>query len=620
MQLRDYQGDSVQAVFDYWAQGGGNPLVEMATGLGKSVSLAELVFQIAQQYPNLRMLMLTHVKELIAQNYRALIRHWPQAPAGIYNAGLGRKDFRHQIVYGSIQSVARNAELLAPRHVVFVDEAHLVSPKVTTQYQHVFKVMRQAYPQMRVVGLTATPYRLDTGTLIGEGQLFDDIVYKYNVADGIRDGWLTPVTSKSNPRVSIDTSKVSIRGGEFLEKELIEAAGDPAMILAACTDMLKQASDRKSVLVFCTGVAHAAAVAECLRVLGETAEVITGNTPDIVRDRIINQFKAGDIRFLTNANVLTTGFDAPELSCVALMRPTLSTALYVQMIGRGTRVTETIDINSYSSAEERRYEIENSVKPDCLVLDYAGNLQRHGPLNLVTGKQAKVRRDEEAEGLMDCSNPDCKITSEIAAWEKNAFRCPECNSKKCKHCGEWSDADLWGGVGLNVCPLCDADENEKIKGDSGRVADHEVEAVEGELIADVAREKGWRRVEMWDCAVHSKKMWDVNSIDTLRVTYFCSHGQRFQEWLCFDHPKDGYPYRKAAKWWKEHRGNDPIPTSVREAHKRFPVEQMLAVIDDYDPLVSPHWIVVEREGKFDKIVDRSFEEELNEKRVGGALW
>lgn len=624
MKIRDYQLDAENAVFDYWRDGGGNPVVEAATGLGKSVILANIVKRLASEYPNIRILMLTHVKELIVQNYKALLRVWPNAPAGIYNAGLGRKDYKHQIIYGSVQSVANNPKLLAPRHCVLIDEAHLVSPDDATRYQSVLRVLRQEYERLRVVGLTATPYRLDSGILTGEGQLFDDVVYKYNIGDGIRDGWLSPVTSTSKPSVSIDTSKVALRGGEFLDRDLQAAAGDPAMILAACEDMLKRAAERSSILIFCVGIDHAAAVVECLVTLGETAAVITGNTASDERGRLISEFRSGAIRFIANVGVLTTGFDAPELDCIALMRPTLSTSLYVQMIGRGTRVSETVDINSYETADQRRWAIENSVKPDCLVLDYAGNLQRHGPVNLVTGEKAKVGRDDQADGVRDCRNPECKTSSDVDAWEANAWRCPECNARRCKHCGVYEDNALWGGIAGDICPQddCGKGADEPVEG-FGRQAEHEVEADEGSpLIADVARQNGWLKVMGWTSNRHSKKIYDPTTTDSLRVEYICEFGVKVQEWVFFDHPAGSLPRKKAMAWWNQH-GFCGHPIKVEGALDLWPIDvkEVLDMWPEAAPLRHPRWILVHKdEKKYDRIVDRSFEDELEEHRATGALW
>jgi DNA repair protein RadD len=224
--LRDYQTAAKQSVLDYWAAGGGNPLIDMATGLGKSVTLASLTREVLDAYPGLRVLMLVHVAELVLQNSQALLRLWPSAPVGIYSAGLGRRDTSQRIIFASIQSVYRRAKELGAFDLVLIDEAHLVPSAGEGMYRHLLDALREMRPDLRVAGFTATPFRMDTGRLDdGKDRLFDEIVFSYGIGKGIDDGWLSPLVSKSGA-TEIDVSMVAKRGGEFVSGALEAAADD----------------------------------------------------------------------------------------------------------------------------------------------------------------------------------------------------------------------------------------------------------------------------------------------------------------------------------------------------------------------------------------------------------
>lgn len=331
MKLRSYQSAAVDAVFQYWREGGGSPLLDLATGLGKSVIIAKLIQEIGTRYPDMRILVLVHVQELVEQDFTALIRLWPQASAGIYSAGLGRRDAHHRITFASIQSVFRKGRDIGPRDLVLIDEAHLVPKAGEGMYLTLLEALRDVTPDLRVAGLTATAFRLDSGRLDqGEGRLFDQIVYHYGVGEGVEDGWLAPLTCRA-ASIEIDVSDVAKRGGEFVAGALEAAADKDELTRAAVAEIMARAGDRQSWLIFCSGVKHAQHVCTALNAEGVPCGVVTGETPKEIRRQLIADFKRGKLRALTNAQVLTTGFDAPQTDLIAFLRPTLSTGLYVQM-------------------------------------------------------------------------------------------------------------------------------------------------------------------------------------------------------------------------------------------------------------------------------------------------
>lgn len=529
--LRPYQQTANQAVLDYWAAGGGNPLVSLATGLGKSLLIAKLTQDVLREYRDMRVLMLVHVRELVEQNLRAMLSIWPDAPIGINSAELGRRDRHSRILFASIQSVYKDAYALGQRDLILIDECHLVPKAGDGMYRELLNRLRDGTPDLRVAGFTATPFRLDAGRLDqGEGRLFDEIVYDYEIGRGISDGWLSPLISKASA-TEIDVSGVKRAGGELVAGALEAAADKETLTRAAAAEMLRYGADRRSWLIFCSGVKHAHRVRDVLRELGIMAETITGETPSGERARLIRDFKAGRVRALTNAQVLTTGFDAPMVDLIAFLRPTLSTGLYLQMVGRGVRLADG--------------------KANCLVLDFAGNVRRHGPVDAV------VTPTDRTKGV-----GAEKVTIDTV----RAKECPQCNglvalnTRSCPWCGhEW--------------PLVDRPK-------------HDAEADDTPILSTEQRAPELIPVVSWKAERHEKP----GGTDSLRVTYFAGL-QSYPEWVCVEHR--GPIREKAEHWWRRHNGGSP-PANVDEALRRF------------GDLTMPAMISVKREGKFWRVVSRQF--------------
>src|SRR5262245_25626119 len=277
-ELRPYQQAALTAVGNYWRDGGGNPLVVMATATGKSVVIAHLIRDISRRYPALRVLVVTHVLELIEQDLIPLRALWPDAPIGINSAGIGEREWDASIIFAGVQSVWRNAARLGPRHLMLIDEAHLVPHDGDGMYRSLLSELHALTPAggMRIAGFSATPFRLDSGRLDeGEGKIFDDVVFDYGIGQGIEDGWLSPLTSKATG-TEINIRGVGRRGGEFIAGELERAADDSAIVSAACDEIMARGTNRHSWLVFCCGVAHAHHVSEALRMRGISCRVVTG--------------------------------------------------------------------------------------------------------------------------------------------------------------------------------------------------------------------------------------------------------------------------------------------------------------------------------------------------------
>jgi DNA repair protein RadD len=364
LQLRDYQQSAIDGLYDYWSAGRGNhPIIVAPTGAGKSLIIAKLI-EDALSFPETRVMVLAHVKELLEQNARELLHLLPGADIGFYSASIGQKRLDRRVTFAGIQSVWQRAFDIVPApDLVLIDECHLVPKDSATRYGKFIADLQVCNPAVKIVGLTATPYRLDSGYLHkGDGALFDGIAYDIPIGLLIDRGYLAPVVSRSSAN-NIDLTGVRMRGGEFVESDLAAAASDPELLRRTVAEIVERGADRRAWLVFACGVNHAEMIRAAMADHGVDAEVVTGADSRADRDRVIEDFRAGRLRCLINVNVLTTGFNVPQVDLVALVRATASPGLYVQMVGRGTRTAPG--------------------KTNCLVLDFGQNVERHGFIDAV---------------------------------------------------------------------------------------------------------------------------------------------------------------------------------------------------------------------------------------------
>lgn len=397
--LRDYQRRAIDQLYQWFSDGRpGNPCIEMPTGSGKSHVVAALCREAVETWPETRILMLTHVKELIEQNAEKMLQHWPDAPLGIYSAGVGRRDIGKAITFAGIQSLRDKADIVGHIDLLLIDECHLVSHKQQGSYRNLIDSLIDINPKLRVIGLTATPFRLGHGLITDDSALFSDILRPVSIEELVARGFLAPLRSKLTAH-QLSVAGVGKRGGEYIARDLQAAVDTKNNNERVVDEVISLAGDRRSWLFFCAGVKHAHHIAEILESRGITAATITGKTPKKEREKIISDFKAGRIRALTNANVLTTGFDHPDLDLIAMLRATESAGLYVQCAGRGMRKKSHTD--------------------HCLVLDFAGVVQRHGPITAVqpgkppAGGEPPVKACEACQELnqiaaricVACGNP-----------------------------------------------------------------------------------------------------------------------------------------------------------------------------------------------------------------------
>lgn len=398
--LRDYQQRAIDQLYTWFdAVGKGNPCLVLPTGSGKSHIIAALCKDALQSWPETRILMLTHVKELIEQNAEKMRIHWPGAPMGIYSASIGKRQLGEPITFAGIQSIRKKAKDIGHIDLIIIDECHLVGHKDEGSYRTFLSDMRAINEYVRVIGLTATPYRLGHGMITDKPAMFDDLIEPVTIEELIFKKYLAPLRSKLT-RAALDTSGVHKRGGEFIESELQAAVDTEENNSRIVKESIALAGERKAWLFFCAGVLHAQHVCDELKKNDVPAECVTGQTTKQDRQRIINDFKSGKLRALTNANILTTGFDYPDIDMIVMMRPTMSPSLYVQMAGRGMRVKSHTD--------------------HCLVLDFAGVVSTHGP---ITAVQPPNKRGDRASG--DAPTKVCDECGEICA--ASARKCSSCD-------------------------------------------------------------------------------------------------------------------------------------------------------------------------------------------------
>jgi DNA repair protein RadD len=396
-----------------------------------------------------------------------------------------------------------------------VHNCHLIPADGEGMYRQFLSETRVLNPHVRVVGFTATPFRLDAGPICREDHFLNAVCYEVGIRQLIADGFLSSLISMAGI-VKVDTNQLHVRAGEFVASEVEAAMDDAALVEAACAEIAETTRDRQSVLIFASGVQHGRHVCQVLAEKhGIECGFVCGETPDAERDQVLARFRhqewirqlqidfgeraAQPLKYLCNVNVLTTGFDAPNVDCVVLLRPTLSPGLYYQMVGRGFRL--------------------HPGKANCLVLDYGGNVLRHGPvdrLNVV---------EKRGDGTGEAPAKECPSCRAVIAPAYSI--CPQCGHEfpppeRQKHESRATNAGVL----------------------SGQVTDCEYE------VRDITY------------SVHTKKDADESAPKTLRVDYRLGLDYWVSEWICFEHT--GWARRKAEQWWRA-RSPDPVPDTAQHA-------------------------------------------------------
>lgn len=301
--LRDYQRSAIDAAYAWHATHEGHCLLVVPTGGGKSLIMGTLAAEAVAG--GARVLVVAHRKELIEQNWKALQQAGlPTYQCGIISGQLGRKDRTTPATVASIQTIARNPYAYGPFDLILIDEAHLTPRSEDTSYRKYLQAAHVQRPTVRCIGLTATPYRLDSGRLdVGEDRVFDEIAYEITIQTLLDGGYLCPLISKAT-LARYDVTGVAMRGGEYVESALQAAVDDPATTAAVIDELATLAANRRRWLLFCAGVQHAEHMAEALTAAGYPAAAVHGELSNQDRASRLAALRAGTLRALTNCDVL----------------------------------------------------------------------------------------------------------------------------------------------------------------------------------------------------------------------------------------------------------------------------------------------------------------------------
>ena len=514
-ELRYYQHDAVVATYRHLREKNTNPCIDVSVGGGKSWIAAQIMSDVVKAWGG-RVILLCHVKELLEQDLEKLNILSPDVKSGMYSAGFGRYDTDQPAIVAGIQSVYNKAKLFGHRDICIVDEAHMIQPNDEGMYGRFVDGLREINPKIRFVGMTATPYRLKGGLICQPQNLFNEICYSIGLKELIDKGFLSKLVAKSGKTLA-NLDNIHVRAGEFVAEEVEAAMMEQRIVASACREIVELTRDRKSVIVFCSSVAHSRTVAQLIaQYSGEECAVVTGDTPAPERAEILHRFKGGSIqtdlfgatkgplKYVANVECLTTGFDAPNIDCVALLRPTMSPGLLLQMCGRGTRLSP------------------DTGKQDCLILDFANNISRHG--------------------CLDQLRPPSEHTGEKRGPLAKA--CPECQTMM--------------PLPVMTCPVCGyqfpaSEKKIRIEAEASTLG-----VISGEVTTETLE------VTDVDYEPWTKRGAPPGAPRTVRVTYWCGLNERHSEWLCPEHT--GYARRKFEQWFLARRAGDevPVPSSVDE--------------------------------------------------------
>jgi DNA repair protein RadD len=316
--LRPYQHEAKHAVYDHLRTRDDNPCVVIPTAGGKTPVIATICRDAVGRWGG-RVLVLAHVKELLEQTADKLRAVCPVVPFGVYSAGLKRRDTDRPVIIAGIQSVWKKACEFDPFDLVIVDETHLIPPEGDGMYRQFLDDARTVNPNLRVIGCTATPYRLKSGSICTPEEILNHVYYEVGVRELIVQGYLCSLVTKAS-KVKADTSRLHVRAGEFVPGEVEALMDDAELVRAACGEIVEQTAARNACLIFASGVKHGEHIVRVMREdHGIECGFVSGDTANADRDETLSRFRSGRLKYLVNVNVLTTGFDAPNIDCVVLL-------------------------------------------------------------------------------------------------------------------------------------------------------------------------------------------------------------------------------------------------------------------------------------------------------------
>lgn len=523
---RWYQENGIKAPLDYYSSGNdGNCVIAMPTGTGKSFTIAETQRRFMAMFRGQRYLNLTTVKELVSNNAQTMRDIWPNAPVGIFSAGLNQKDTAHDIIYGSVQSVVNCVEMFGHRDLVFVDEAHLVSPNNDTRYQLVMDKLRSINPAIKVIGYSATPYRMGQGMITDSG-LFTDIAYDCTGREDfnrlIEEGYLSRVVARPTD-VKLDASGIHISNGDYVQSEIERAVDDQHILEPALRETVAWFihEKRRSGLVFVNSNKHVDEAVEILNRMGMPTVGVHSKMNRRDRDKNIAAWLSNEIPMAVNQRILSVGIDNPFLDLIADIALTCSTGNHVQKWGRGTRV---FDWYKMAPQKQARYAaLAGHVKTSCRGLDFVGNVPRLGPIN----DPVIPRRKGDKGGIAPI-----KICETIKLVPP-AMGCGAYNHASARFCDECGEA-------FAIRP--------KVLGEAGT----------DDIICGSVPESDAPQIETFnvDNVFYSRQEVKGNKV-MLKATYQCGL-RSFTELKGFEH--GGFAGKVARDWWRQRSMSEPPVT------------------------------------------------------------
>jgi superfamily II DNA or RNA helicase len=482
VQLRDYQERAIEGVRVSFREGNKRTLLVSPTGSGKTLMFSYISAGMARN--DKRIVIIAHRRELIKQISAALknvgVRHGILVGGSI---GIPKAN----VIVASVFTLARRLARFPAPDLLIGDEAHHFTPDSTWG-----KVVK-AFPNARVLGVTATPERLDGK---GLGLLFDDMVMGPTVAELTEQGFLSPaeVYAPSKP----DLSRVRTRMGDYVTSDIEGEMDKPSITGSAVAHYTKLAAGRRAV-AFCVSVKHAKDVAEDFRKAGYSASHVDGGMDDAERDGVLTKFGTGEIQILTSCDLISEGFDLPAIEVAILLRPTKSLSMYLQQVGRAIRPSPG--------------------KEKTIVLDHCGNTATHGFIDehreweLTTEKARKKKDGEAAPAVRTC--PSCY------AMHRPSPECPKCghvykiNSRKI----EQRDGDL-----VQISRADDAKKAASVTDINRRY----------EVLVNIGRSRGYAHPDKWAfnviCGQESSRLAKLRPANGTKSTNGLTDQERSRVW------------------------------------------------------------------------------------------
>jgi len=575
--LRPYQQEAVDNTINYFRKRREPAVIVLPTGAGKSLVIAELA-RIAKG----RVLVLAHVKELVEQNHLKYESY--DLKAGVYSAGLHKKESQQKVIFGSIQSVAKAKDSFFEDFTLLViDECHRVSLEADTQYNQVIQKLRENNPSLCILGLTATPYRLGTGWIYNvshrgveqtqENRFFKRCVFELPLQYMITNKYLTPPVRVDIPVTSYDFTELSEPGRSYttaqIEDVLKRQKRLTPLIVKNIIDITEQ-YDRKGVMIFSSTVKHAQEILESLP--KDQGRIVIGETEDAERDLIIDDFKKRKFKYLVNVSVLTTGFDAPHVDVIAILRPTESISLYQQIVGRGLRL--------------------DAGKKDCFILDYTGMGHNIYSPEISDKKPTK----ESVAVIVRC--PQCGFDNDFWGKVDEFGEMVEHYGRKCR--GGIQDPDTFEfkpcgfRFRFKFCNKCQAENDITARtctdcGNELIDADAKLKQARLSKAAHVMRPDS---VEMQEC-------YDRNGNPYLEIRYYDYDAQALTELHYLNNPTSVKKFN--INFLRSH---------LRRPELRLNIQDVSEVIQLQKHLRMPEFVIARKQGKFWKITEKIFTEEL----------